>query len=251
MRYKMIISYDGSFFHGFQRQPNEVTIQEVLEEKLSIIFKSKIIIHASGRTDAFVHALGQVIHFDHEQFIPLDNLKKVLNKHIYPHIFVKEVQIVEESFHSRKSAIKKEYHYFVSINTFDPLKANYCLFFHDRIDINKIREAMTYILGTHDFRSFSKNHLAKNTVRTIESFELDIKDGILEFKIIGNGFLHNMVRIIVALMLKVGEGRFIPSDVKRLIEEKNRKAIPFVAQAQGLYLWKVYYNEELKQKQEP
>lgn len=239
----MTISYDGTFFHGFQRQPKELSVQEILEAKLSIIFKSKITIHASGRTDAFVHAVGQVIHFDHEQLIPLDNLRKVLNKHIYPHIYVKDVEIKDENFHSRKSAIKKEYHYYVSINEFNPLKANYCLYFHDRIDINNIREAMTYIVGTHDFRSFSKNHLAKNTVRTIESFTLDIKDGILAFKIIGNGFLHNMVRIIIALMLKVGEGRFKPNDVKRLIEEKNRKAIPFVAQAQGLYLWKVYYNE--------
>lgn len=237
----MIISYDGTFFHGFQRQPNEITVQEVLETKLSIIFKSKITTHASGRTDAFVHAIGQVVHFDHEQNIPCDNLRKVLNKHIYPHIYIKDIEIVSDTFHSRKSAIKKEYHYFVSINEFNPLKANYCLFFHDRIDINNIREAMKYIVGTHDFKSFSKNNITKNTTRTIYSFDLIVKDGILEFIIVGNGFLHNMVRIIVSLMLKVGEGRFKPEDVERLMNERNRKAIPFVAQAQGLYLWKVYY----------
>ena len=87
MRYKMIVSYDGSFFHGFQRQPDEISVQQVLEEKLALIFKTIIVIHGAGRTDAFVHAKGQVVHFDSDQFIPCDNLRKVLNKHIFPHIY--------------------------------------------------------------------------------------------------------------------------------------------------------------------
>ena len=244
MRYKMIISYDGTFFHGFQRQPDEISVQQVLEEKLAIIFKTKIIIHGAGRTDAFVHAKGQVVHFDNEQLIPCENLKKVLNKHIFPHIYVKEIRFVSEEFHSRKSAIKKEYRYLVSINEFDPLLSNYMLFFHDRININNIRLAMEYIVGTHDFKSFSKNKITKNTVRTIESFTLSVNKGILEFAIVGDGFMYNMVRIIVALMLKVGEGKFQPEYIKTVLEGKDRKFAPYVAPPQGLYLWKVYYNEE-------
>ena len=241
MRYKMVISYDGSFFHGFQRQTKYISVQEVLEEKLSEILKLDITVHGSGRTDAGVHAKGQVIHFDSEQYVPPLNLMKILNKKVYPHIYVLSSEIVDESFHSRKSAISKEYRYYVSINTFDPLKVNYMHFFHDRIDISKIREAMTYIVGTHDFKSFSKNKTVKTTVRTIEEFELNIKDGILEFRIKGTGFMYNMVRIIVAIMLKVAEGKLEPSDVLRIIDGKQRTLAPWVAPAAGLYLWKVYY----------
>ena len=241
MRYKMVISYDGSFFHGFQRQTKYISVQEVLEEKLSEILKLDITVHGSGRTDAGVHAKGQVIHFDSEQYVPPLNLMKILNKKVYPHIYVLSSEIVDESFHSRKSAISKEYRYYVSINTFDPLKVNYMHFFHDRIDISKIREAMTYIVGTHDFKSFSKNKTVKTTVRTIEEFELNIKDGILEFRIKGTGFMYNMVRIIVAIMLKVAEGKLQPSDVLRIIDGKERTLAPWVAPAAGLYLWKVYY----------
>lgn len=241
MRYKMIISYDGSYFHGFQKQLKYQSVQEVLETKLQEILKTPVTVHGSGRTDAGVHAKGQVIHFDSNQYVPPENLLKILNKKIYPHIYVTSSQITSDNFHSRKSAIAKEYRYFVSINTFDPIKANYLHFFHDRIDISKIRQAMKYIIGTHDFKSFSKNKTVKTTVRTIDEFELNIEDGILEFRIKGNGFMYNMVRIIVAIMLKVGEGKLEPEDVKKIIEGKSRKLAPWVAPANGLYLWKVYY----------
>lgn len=237
----MTISYDGSFFHGFQRQTKYISVQEVLEEKLSEILKLDITVHGSGRTDAGVHAKGQVIHFDSSQYVPPLNLMKILNKKVYPHIYVTSSEIVDESFHSRKSAISKEYRYYVSINTFDPLKVNYMHFFHDRIDISKIREAMKYIVGTHDFKSFSKNKTVKTTVRTIEEFELNIIDGVLEFRIKGTGFMYNMVRIIIAIMLKVAEGKLQPSDVLRIIDGKERTLAPWVAPAAGLYLWKVYY----------
>ena len=121
----MTIEYDGSFFHGFQRQTKYISVQEVLEEKLSEILKLDITVHGSGRTDAGVHARGQVIHFDSSQYVPPLNLMKILNKKIYPHIYVTSSEIVDETFHSRKSAISKEYRYYVSINTFDPLKVNY------------------------------------------------------------------------------------------------------------------------------
>ncbi|HPN89864.1 MAG TPA: hypothetical protein PK169_00600, partial [Bacilli bacterium] len=126
-------------------------------------------------------------------------------------------------------------------NESNPLEAMYKHFFHSHIDIAKIKEAMGYIVGRHDFKSFSKNKLIKDTVRTIESFELEVKNNELIFKIIGDGFMHNMVRIIVALMLKVGEGKYEPSAVKQIIEGRSRKLVPYVAPASGLYLVKVYY----------
>ena len=250
MRYKMIIAYDGSYFHGFQRQKEEISVQETIENALSTILKQPIIIHGAGRTDAFVHAYGQVAHFDSTQYVPTDNLKKILNKYVYPHIYVKDISFVNDNFHAQKSAVSKEYHYKVSINKFDPLLANYVLFFHDRIDISKIREAMKYIVGTHDFKTFAKLNINKNTVRTIYKFDLTVKEGILEFKIIGNGFMYNMVRIIISLMLKVGEGKFPPEHIKEILEQKNRKYAPFVAAPQGLYLYQVFYDKDYLIKEE-
>lgn len=244
MRYKLIISYDGSCFHGFQRQLNYNSVQETLEKTLTEILKTEVVIKGAGRTDAGVHAIGQVVHFDSPQLVPEKNLKKILNKKLYPGIYIKEVKYVDDNFHSRVHAIKKEYRYFVSIGEFCPMKSKYMHYFHNRINIEKIKEAMEYIKGTHDFKSFSKNHVIKNTVRTIESFELIVNGDILEFRIIGNGFMYNMVRIIIALMLKVGEGKFEPSHIKDVIDGCDRKFAPFVAPAHGLYLWKVYYNEE-------
>lgn len=243
MRYKMIIAYDGAFFHGFQRQTNLISVQSVLEETLTEILKTEVIIHGAGRTDALVHAYGQVAHFDSEQFVPPKNLKKILNKKIYPHIYVSDIEMVDESFHARKSAKGKEYHYIVDIGEYDPLKNNYVLYHHNRIDIEKIKQAMTYIVGVHDFKSLSKNKELKTTIRTIKSFDLVVEQTRLTFKIVGNGFMYNMVRIIVALMLKVGEGKIEVADVPKIIEAKDRKLVPWVAPARGLYLMKVFYEE--------
>lgn len=241
MKYKLIVEYDGSYFHGFQRQLKENSVQEQLEKVLSEITKEEIKINGAGRTDAGVHAYGQVIAFKTSRNIPEDNLKKIMNKKLYPHIYIRKVEIASDAFHPRIDAIKKEYHYKVSINNFDPLKVNYYYFFHDRIDISKIRKAMEFIKGTHDFKSLCKLTEEKTTIRTIEKFDLEVKDGILEFTIIGDGFLRNMVRIIIALVLRVGEGKINVEDVEKIINEKNRRLAPWVAPANGLYLWKVYY----------
>lgn len=242
MRYQMVISYDGSFFHGFQRQKNYSSVQETLEKVLTTILKTEVVIKGAGRTDAGVHAKGQVVHFDSEQLVPEKNLKQIVNKKVYPHIYVEEVKHVDDSFHARISAIKKEYRYFLSIGKFNPFEANYKHFFHDRIDIAKIKEAMGYLIGTHDFKSFSKNKKITNTIRSIELFELEVNHEELMFRIIGDGFMYHMVRIIIALMLKVGEGKLKPTDILTIIEGNSRKLAPYVAPPQGLYLWKVYYD---------
>lgn len=241
MRYKMVIAYDGTFFHGFQRQKNYNSVQETLEKNLTEILKTPVVIKGAGRTDAGVHAVGQVVHFDSVQVIPPKNLMKITNRKVYPHIRIEDVEVVDESFHSRVSATKKEYRYVVSIGEFSPFQANYRHFFHNHININDIKKAMKYIEGTHDFKSFSKNHVITNTIRTIENFELDVEEDILTFRIVGTGFMYNMVRIIVALMLKVGEGKLKPEDIEMILDGKDRKYAPYVAPPQGLYLWKVYY----------
>lgn len=240
MRYKLIISYDGTTFHGFQRQSKLVSIQGTIEEALKLIFKEKVLIKGAGRTDAKVHALNQYAHFDSNIYIPPQSLKKVLNKRVSPYIYIKDIEIIDESFHARLSAKKKEYRYIVSLNEYDPLKANYCYFYPYQLDIEKIKLAMTYIVGTHDFTSFSKK-LEDNMVRTIESFELKVENNILTFSIIGDGFLHNMVRIIIALMLKVGSGKIEPTEIENIINQRNRSLVPYTAPAQGLYLYNIWY----------
>ena len=140
MRYKMIVSYDGAYFHGFQRQKGYNSVQETLEQIFSHILKTEVVVKSAGRTDAGVHAYGQVIHFDSEQLIPPSNFKKISNKLLFPHIYIKDVKCVNTEFHSRVSAISKEYHYLVDIGEFCPLKSNYRHYFHNRIDIDKIKE---------------------------------------------------------------------------------------------------------------
>ena len=242
MRYKITISYDGSYFHGFQRQNKYISVQQVLEEKISEILKTDVIIKGAGRTDAGVHAKGQVAHFDSTQFVPPTNLKKIINKKVYPHIYVTDVEIVDETFHSRINAKKKEYRYYVSLNTFDPLKANYMHFFHDRIDIAKIREAMKYIEGTHDFTSFvSSEDERENKVRTIFKTNIKEKNGIIEITFQADGFMKYQVRNMVGLLLYVGSGKKEVKEVPNIIDAKDRTKSVKTAPPEGLYLKKVWY----------
>jgi tRNA pseudouridine38-40 synthase len=244
MRYKIVLSYDGSYFHGFQRQTKENSIQKTLEDALSSILQEKILIKGAGRTDAGVHAINQVAHFDTKIEMPLHGFREILNKWVMPHIYIKSIEKVDESFHARINVVKKEYRYFVSLNEFDPLKANYLYFFTRPLDIQKIQEALPYFLGTHDFRGFTKNQKLQNTIRTIEKSELTVKDGILSFDFIGDGFMYNMVRIMVALLLRIGEGKNTIEDLQSYFHASNRNEIPYLAPSQGLYLWQVYYKEK-------
>ena len=173
MRYKLTISYDGAYFYGFQRQTKLISVQEEIEKCLTIVFKEEIKIKGAGRTDASVHAIGQVAHFDSNLAIPLDRVKKAMNKILAPHIYIKEVEIVEETFHARISAKEKEYRYYISTNEFDPLKSNYIYFYNQKLDIEKIKEALPYFIGTKDFKALSKGHEKENTIRTIYSFEVN------------------------------------------------------------------------------
>lgn len=241
MRYKLTISYDGAYFYGFQRQTKLISVQEEIEKCLTIVFKEEIKIKGAGRTDASVHAIGQVAHFDSNLVIPLDRLKKAMNKILAPHIYIKEVEIVEETFHARISAKEKEYRYYISTNEFDPLKSNYIYFYNQKLDIEKIKEALPYFIGTKDFKALSKGHEKENTIRTIYSFEVNETNGIYEFIIKGNGFLRNMVRIIIALLIKINENKITKEDIITIIDGTNRKLAPWLAPANGLYLYSIKY----------
>jgi tRNA pseudouridine38-40 synthase len=241
MRYKAIVSYDGSDFFGFQRQSNLVSVQGEIEKALLAVFQQDIKVISAGRTDALVHAVGQVIHFDSDIVIPLDNLRGILNKHLMPHIYIKSIEYSDEAFHARISAQAKEYHYLVSISEFDPLKSRYMAFWPKDIDLEAINKAITYFCGKHDFRTFTKNKLIRDSEREIFDFHMEKDGDLLTFVIIGNGFMHNMVRIIMGALKRVGLRKMEPAAVFRLIEAKDRKVVPYTENPAGLYLYKVYY----------
>lgn len=242
MRYKCTVTYDGAMFHGFQIQGKLRTVQDEIEKVLLIINKKKTIIYPSGRTDSGVHAIGQVFHFDSDIVMKSENMRNAINSRLPRDIYISSVEVVSEDFHARFSVVKKEYHYLIDLGEYDPLKRNYRYYYpYKKIDRNLLYEASQMFVGEHDFRSFTKNKDLTNTVRTIYSIDFEWRDDLLTIKIIGNGFMHNMVRILVAMWLECARGKYSISNLKTILEEKNRAFAPKTAPANGLYLYKVYY----------
>lgn len=241
MRYKCIVSYDGSMFHGFQVQGNLRTVQNEIENVLLIITKNNIRVHPSGRTDTGVHSLGQVIHFDTDVSMEEWQMKNAINSRLPRDIYIKNVEIVDETFHARYNAKSKTYHYIIDIGEYNPINEKYRYYFKYKLDIDKMIGASSIFIGEHDFKSFTKNHKIDNTIRTISSIDFELIDSQIIVKFIGNGFLHNMVRIIIAMLLEVGKGKLTKDDLTKILESKNRILAPKTAPANGLYLMEVKY----------
>lgn len=242
MRYKCICSYDGTNFYGFQTQQNLRTIQEEIEKVLLIINKQPITIYPSGRTDSGVHAVGQVFHFDSEIVMGNWNMKNAINSRLPKDIYISSVEQVTDDFHARFDAKSKEYHYIIDIGEFNPLKRNYryyCPF--KNLEIERFKEAFKIFVGVHDFRSFTKNQSLTNTVREIYSIDLGIDGSLITIKIVGEGFMRHMVRILVAMALEVGRGKITLDELKTILDQKNRQLSPKIVPASGLYLYKVNY----------
>ena len=213
MRLRAIISYDGSAFSGYQVQPGKRTVQLELERVLQTMHKGSIVkVVASGRTDAGVHATGQVIHFDSELTLPMDRWRTALNVQLPGDIRVLLVEQVQNDFHARYNAVGKTYRYIWSLNeVHSPFERNYSVH-ADRYkpDIKRMKEASIHLLGTHDFSSFcASNTSVKDFVRTIDSIRLEVDKEMnqLQMEISGNGFLYNMVRIIAGTLGKLESGK--------------------------------------------
>lgn len=242
MRYKCICSYDGSSFYGFQIQNNYETIQKEIERVLKVINKEEITIHPAGRTDKGVHARAQVFHFDANININPNKFKETINRRINKAIYIESLEVVEADFHSRKDSKSREYHYLINFGKYDPLLQNYQLFIDpNHVDIPIFMDAFSIFVGEHDFRSFTKSTNKENTVRTIYSIDFEIKETLLTIKIHGNGFLHNQVRILVAMALEVGMGKLSKKDLKAILGARNRVFAPKIVAASGLYLFRVNY----------
>lgn len=248
-RYKMTIAYDGHLFHGFQSQPHQRTVQGTVEAALKKMTKGKnIIVEGSGRTDAGVHALGQVIHFDYsDKEIPPARMICALNSMMPLDIVFKECEIVNSDFHVRYSAKGKWYRYYVSLDRFvDPFKRFYTGHYPYPVDVDKMKMAARDLLGTHDFTSFAASGgQIKNKVRTMYYVNVakNEQSNEIVFDFICSGFLYNMVRILVATLLEIGRGKRPVDDIPRVIMTKDREQVRETAQASGLFLYHVFYED--------
>ena len=243
MRVKILVSYDGANYCGWQVQPNAITVQQVLEEALFQVTGKRTRITGSGRTDAGVHALGQVAHFDTDTNIPAEKFFLAMNIHLPDDIKVLKSERAEDDFHATKDAIKKTYRYSTYISqTILPLKDKYAVQIEHKIDVEKMRECAKILVGTHDFKCMSASGGgAKTTVRTIYSIDIVQNGESIDFYICGNGFLYNMVRIMVGTLIKVGSGRLEIENVKKMLETGKRSLGGKTLSAKGLTLVNVEY----------
>lgn len=245
VRYKAIIAYDGTNFSGFQSQINGRTVQDEIEKTLSKIANQTIKIHGSGRTDAGVHALGQVIDFAWPFERASEKLRFALDTQTPADIAVRKVELVADSFHSRYQAKEKTYEFRVDIGKpRSPFRRFYSSYYPYELDAEKIKRALPDFLGTHDFTSFCSGKSAvKSKIRTIYEATMEMNENRDEliFTFRGDGFLYNMVRIMVGTLLKIGNGRISQDAISQIIVACDRNAAGPTAHPEGLYLKEVKY----------
>lgn len=243
-RYKCVVAYDGTRFAGYQVQPQKLTVQREIEEALKKLHKgSNVKITASGRTDAGVHAKGQVIHFDSPLHIPESKWAVALNSLLPEDIAVISTVEVVTDFHARFDAKGKEYRYHVQLSSRkDPFTRHYVYQYPYSLNVSAMKEAATYLIGSHDFTSFcSAKTVVEDKVRDIREIEIIEKEGMLIFRFNGSGFLYNMVRILVGTLLEVGSGERASNSMSEILKKKDRSLAGKTAPSHGLYLWEVFY----------
>ena len=242
-RIKLTIAYDGTNYCGWQIHPNGITIEEILNKALSKMTGEEILVIGASRTDSGVHAMGNVAVFDTETTIPVEKIAVALNQRLPEDIVITKSEEVPLDFHPRYCNCSKTYEYHI-INTRIPIPTkrltNY--FVSYVLDIDKMRQAASYLVGEHDFVSFCNVRTdVENTVRTITALDILTNGNEITIRITGNGFLYNMVRIIVGTLVRVGRGFYEPEKVKEILEAKDRKAAGVTAPAHGLVLVEIKY----------
>lgn len=244
--FKLIIAYDGTNYSGWQIQPNGVSIQEKLHQALKILLKQEVHITGSGRTDAGVHALGQVAHFTHSSDIDLRRLQNSLNGLLPIDIRIRSVEAVPLDFHARYSAISKTYHYHLHFDrVMDPFHRLYRLHVLEKINLGLLIDASQLFVGTHDFTSFANEAhagvAAHDPVRNLARLDIIPQDGGVRLEFEGDGFLYKMVRNIVGTLLEVASGKMDINDIPKVFEAKDRRLAGKAAAPQGLFLVRVDY----------
>ncbi len=244
MRYKLEISYDGSNYSGFQIQVDKDTIQSRLERAFEVVYREHIDIVASGRTDAGVSAIMQICHFDTDKAVDCKKNIGYLNTLLPKDIRVISISPVEENFHARKSAKQKTYMYYFYTGSTVPVYERIATNIGYNLDIDSMKEACKYIIGEHDFTCFcASNTSVKDKVRCVYDIHIsDVEDNLYKMEITGNGFLYNMVRIIMGTLVSVGMGKIKPEDIIKIIDGKDRSLSGKTMPSKGLYLKKVIYS---------
>ena len=239
------IAYDGSNYHGFQVQPNAETIEGVLNRELSRILKEEITVIGASRTDAGVHALGNVAVFDTNAKIPGEKVAYALNVSLPDDIKIQQSMEVPLDFHPRYQDTVKTYEYKIYNARFpSPQHRLYEHFTYYKMDIGRMQAAAGYLIGEHDFKSFCSIHAeVESTVRTIYDIQVTKKEDVITIRITGNGFLYNMVRIIAGTLMDAGQGFWEPEHMKEILEAKDRSQAGNTAPAKGLTLVGIAYPE--------
>ena len=238
--YKIEISYDGSLFHGFQKQLDLKTVQSVIEESIDLILENYKLNYA-GRTDAGVHAKSQIINLRTSSSLNKAFLKS-LNSLVGPEIKIKKIQKVNNSFHPRFDAKSRVYKYFLqSSNTSEPYNRNYSHIVKTEIDFNALKSVEKIFIGKKNFKNYSKLRKGQDPFREITESKWSKRDGYFIYTIEGNSFLHNMVRAIVGCQLAVVENKISKKELASSLIQPQKKRFNYIAPAHGLYLWKVKY----------
>lgn len=244
MRFKAIVAYDGHGYAGFQKQANGLGIQEVIEKALEKIIGKPTAIVASGRTDAGVHALGQVFHFDGPSKIGPKGYYNALNTLLPKDIRIRQIEEVDPDFHARFSAKKKHYEYIITTQRDNPFSYHYKNFVWRSLDLEKMRQGADLLEGTHDFTSFCCAQIdpRKPRTKTIFKIEMILQDEDIHLHYYGDGFLRYQVRMMSAALIALGEGRISLEEFQAILEAKDKHACRFNAPAKGLYLVEVEYD---------
>ena len=243
--YKMILSYDGTKYFGWEHQPNTpLTIQGKLEQVLSRMTGQPVEVIGAGRTDAGVHALAMVANARFETEMEEDGIRDYMNRYLPEDICVREVRRASDRFHSRYNAIGKTYRYTCYVGGAKPVfDRKYVYIPEERPDAERMRAAAAFLIGTHDFAGFCGNpRMKKSTVRRVDRIEITEEAPYLIFTYHGTGFLQHMVRILTGTLLEVGYGKRTPESMVELLEAKKRAMAGFTAPAKGLCLIKVDYD---------
>lgn len=240
---KLTIRYDGTNFFGWQRQREEPTVQQVIEDALADLTAGKITLHGAGRTDTGVHARAQVANFHTQSAHPPDVFRSALNARFGDDLAIVAAEEVDADWHARKSAMGKVYEYVVYNARVRPIFGRqYMLHVGAPLDVDRMKDAAAVLVGEHDFRSFARKAPEKeNCVRTITRLNVARDEPRVVFTVEGNGFLHTMVRTIVGTLLEVGMGRLTREDVQRILDARDRKEAGPTAPAHGLTLVGVVY----------
>lgn len=246
-RYFIFLSFKGTLYHGWQRQPKSITVQKILEEALSLILNEKITLTGAGRTDAGVHALVFCAHFDSqkEDLHSNNRLIQRLNRYLPADIAIKQIRKVVPEANARFSAISRTYQYFISFVK-DPFKMETSWFINHRLNIEIMNKASEILIQSNDFASFCKLHSDnKTTICKIYHASWTEKDDILIFTIRADRFLRNMVRAIVGTMIYAGKGKLSLDDFTRIIQTRDRSESGMSAPARGLFLTEIEYPENI------